>query len=65
MMILQWRMPEPAIVTQWRGPDGGLAAIALANPPSPVPTIIGPPGVPGPTGPAGQFPTIIDAGTFQ
>jgi hypothetical protein len=65
MMILQWRVPEPAIVTRWRGPTGGLPSIALANPPAPIPTIIGPPGVPGPTGMQGPVAEIIDGGTFN
>lgn len=52
-MLLQWRNPEPALVVQWRGPDGGLAAKVAANPPSPVPTLIGPPGIQGSAGPAG------------
>lgn len=53
MMLLQWRQPDAALVVGWRGPDGGLAAIAAANPLSPVPTLIGPPGPPGDTGEAG------------
>jgi hypothetical protein len=65
MMILQWRVPEAAIVTRWRGPEGGIASLAFANPPCPIPTIIGPPGVAGPTGPQGPVVDIIDAGTFN
>jgi hypothetical protein len=64
MMILQWRSAEPAIVTRWRGPEGPIAPLILANPPTPIPTIIGPPGVPGPEGPQGPIAEIIDGGTF-
>lgn len=59
MIALRWRQPEAAIVTRWRGPDGSLARSALAVPPMPLATLIGPPGVPGaagaqgPAGPAG------------
>jgi hypothetical protein len=61
-MLIQWRNPPPVVTTQWRGPDGYLAASALANPLAPIPTIIGPPGpagspgspgAAGPQGPAG------------
>jgi hypothetical protein len=64
MMLLGWRMHEPAIVTRWRGPDGGIAAVVAANPPSPVPTLIGPPGVAGPVGPQGPVAELIDGGVF-
>jgi hypothetical protein len=64
MMLLQWRMPDPPIVTHWRGPDGGIAAHVAANPPSPVPTIIGPPGEVGPVGPQGPIAELIDGGVF-
>ncbi|MEW6576189.1 MAG: hypothetical protein AB1408_07545 [Pseudomonadota bacterium] len=50
---------------RWRGPDGGIAAVVAANPPSPVPTLIGPPGVAGPAGPEGPVAEIIDGGTFN
>jgi hypothetical protein len=64
MMLLQWRLNNPALQLQWRGPDGGLAPLVAANPPMPVPTLIGPPGAPGsqgPTGPAGpQGPQGLD-----
>jgi hypothetical protein len=63
MMILQWRMPEPAIVLRWRGAGGGVAPALLANPALSVPTIIGPPG---PPGPAFEIATaVIDGGTFN
>jgi hypothetical protein len=65
MMLLGWRMPEPPIVTRWLGPDGGVAALVAANPPSPVPTVIGPPGVAGPVGPEGPVAELIDGGTFN
>ena len=65
MMLLTWRMPDTAIVTRWRGPDGVIVAVTAANPPSPVPTIIGPPGVAGAVGPEGPVAELIDCGTFN
>jgi hypothetical protein len=62
MMLLQWRMPDPVLVLRWRGPDGGLANVATANPPSPVPTLIGPPGVAGPRVLKGRSPRSLTAG---
>jgi Collagen triple helix repeat (20 copies) len=53
MMTLIWRRPEPAIRTQWRGPDGRAAGSALALPLPQLAAIIGPPGERGPAGPAG------------
>jgi hypothetical protein len=64
MISLQWRQPKPLIVTQWRGPDDRLAPSALAVPPHPIPTLIGPPGVAGPPGPEGAIPAVIDGGVF-
>ena len=65
MMLLRWRMPDPAIVLRWRGPDGAVAALAAADPPVPVATVIGPPGIAGPPGPQGPVAEIIDGGTFN
>lgn len=62
MMLLTWRLPDPALVLRWRGPNGGIAAHVAANPPSPLPTLIGPPGVAGPEGPVAE---LIDCGTFN
>ena len=62
MILLRWRMPNPPILLRWRGPDGAIAAVVAANPPKPLPTIIGPPGVAGPQGPVAE---IIDGGTFN
>ncbi|MFZ1367047.1 hypothetical protein [Sphingorhabdus sp.] len=42
-----------------------MAPIAAANPPNPLPTLIGPPGVAGPQGPEGPVAEIIDGGTFN
>jgi hypothetical protein len=64
MMTLGWRLPEPAIVTRWRGPDGRLAPSALVVPLMPIPTLIGPPGQTGPAGPIGPVAELIDCGTF-
>jgi hypothetical protein len=65
-MILNWRQVDPVIVTRWRGPEGGLASVALANPPLPIPTIIGPPGATGPAGPPIDITVaVIDGGTFN
>ena len=65
MMLLRWRMPDPAIVLRRRGPDGAVAALAAADPPVPVATVIGPPGIAGPPGPQGPVAEIIDGGTFN
>jgi hypothetical protein len=65
MILLNWRQTEPAIITRWRGPDGRIAAVIAVNPPSPVPTLIGPPGVAGPIGPEGPVAELIDGGTFN
>lgn len=65
MMLLNWRQAEPDIITRWRGPDGAIATILAANPPSPVPTLIGPPGLAGPAGPEGPMAELIDGGTFN
>lgn len=51
--LLQWRRPDPPLTLCWRGPDGGIAPVALALSPAAIPTIIGPPGAAGPPGPAG------------
>jgi hypothetical protein len=64
MMLLQWRQAEPQITTRWRGPDGGIAALVAANPPLPVPTVVGPPGLAGPPGPEGPVAELIDGGVF-
>jgi hypothetical protein len=61
-MLLQWRRDDPLIMLGWRGPDGSIAPVMLADDPAPVPTIIGPPGVAGPPGPIAD---IIDGGTFN
>jgi hypothetical protein len=65
MMLLAWRQAGPDIITRWRGPDDSIAAIVAANPPSPVPTLIGPPGPAGPEGPQGPVAEVIDGGTFN
>ena len=65
MMLLQWRQTGPVLALRWRGPDGGIATTVAANPPSPVPTVVGPPGVAGPAGPEGPVAEIIDGGTFN
>jgi hypothetical protein len=63
MMTLIWRKPDPVIVTRWRGPDGSLAVSALAIPPQPIATLIGPPGPPGSI--EGLDGAVIDGGTFN
>ncbi len=72
IMQLQWRRPDPPIITLWRGPDGALAPLQAANAPLAIPTLIGPPGaagpqgVPGPEGPPFDFSAaVIDGGTFN
>lgn len=62
MMLLQWRQDKPALELRWRGPDGGLAPRMAANPPMPIPTLIGPPGVEGIAGPVGPPGPIGPAG---
>jgi hypothetical protein len=62
--LLQWRLPDPAIVARWRGPDERLAPSALAVPVTAIPTLIGPPGVAGPQGPQGPVADLIDCGVF-
>ncbi len=64
MMALVWRMPDPALITQWRGPDGRMVPSALAVPPMPLATLVGPPGVAGPPGATGPIAELIDCGTF-
>lgn len=65
MMLLNWRKPDPPIVTRWRGPDGRLAVSALSLGATTLPTLIGPPGPQGPPGPSIDFETaIFDGGTF-
>lgn len=64
-MLLQWRQPDPLITLRWRGPDGGIAAVAAGSTPDAIPTLIGPPGVQGPVGPEGPIADIIDGGTFN
>ena len=63
-LVLRWRVPEPPIVTRWRGP-AGIAAAVTRRPLAPIAAVIGPvgaagaQGVPGPQGPMGQ-PQRID-----
>ena len=64
-MLLQWRQLPPPIMLRWRGPYGGIAAVAAASSPNFIQTLIGPPGVRGPTGPEGPIAEIIDGGTFN
>jgi hypothetical protein len=64
-MQLQWRLPDPDLSLRWRGPDNAIVSVVAAPPPSPVPTIIGPPGPEGPTGPQGPIAETIDGGTFN
>lgn len=55
-VVLRWRVPERALVTRWRGPDGLIEALARDSA-LPIAAIVGPPG---PQGPAGS-PLRIDA----
>jgi hypothetical protein len=61
-MLLVWRQPAPPVILRWRGPQSGIASVAAAMAPIAVPTLIGPPGIPGPQGPIAE---IIDCGTFN
>lgn len=54
MITLLWRRPDPAIVTQWRGPEGRVANSALVLSLPQLAAIIGPPGERGPPGPPGS-----------
>ena len=58
-LLLRWRQPDPPLVLRWRGPDDRVAALAAADTPTAILTVIGPPG------PPGQMPETIDCGTFQ
>lgn len=59
-LLLQWRQPAPPLVVRWRGPDERtMAALAAADVPAAIPTVIGPPG------PPGHMPDTLDCGTFQ
>ena len=58
-LLLRWRQPDPPLVLRWRGTDARVAALAAADTPTAIPTVIGPPG------PPGQMPETIDCGTFQ
>ncbi len=64
-LVIAWRRNDPPITLAWRGPDGCVAAAALANSQNQIATIIGPPGIEGPAGPAGPIAEIIDGGTFN
>jgi hypothetical protein len=64
-MLLVWRQASPPLTLRWRGPDGGIAPVAAASSPIAIQTIIGPPGVQGPSGPEGPLAEIIDGGTFN
>lgn len=61
-MVLRWRVPDRAIVTRWRGPEGLADAVARA-PDLPIAAVIGPPGPTGATGATGPtgMPLRIDA----
>ncbi len=62
ILALQWRRPNPPIVTRWRGPDGQLAQSALSASPTALAAIIGPPGLQGPPGDGNL--AVIDGGIF-
>lgn len=51
-LVLRWRVPDRAIITRWRGPEG-LAEAVARNAEQPVAAIVGPPGPTGPAGPQG------------
>lgn len=55
-LALRWRVPDPPIVTRWRGPAGMLTAVQR-KPEAPIAAIVGPSGGPGPAG----APVRIDA----
>jgi len=61
---LQWRQPAPALALRWRGPDNIMLTATSVSGPSPIATLIGPPGATGPAGPQGPVAEIIDGGTF-
>jgi len=44
MLVLRWRVPDPPIVTRWRGPAGMLDALRR-DPLAPLAGIVGPPGL--------------------
>ena len=45
MMTLEWRQPDPPIITQWRGPDARIATSALSAGAPQLAALIGPPGL--------------------
>lgn len=55
-LVLGWRVPDRAIVTRWRGPEG-LAEALARDPAQAIAAIVGPPGPPGPA----ATPLRIDA----
>jgi lysophospholipase L1-like esterase len=52
-LVLQWRYPDPPVVTRWRGVDAAMLAAVAREPEAPIAAVIGPPGVAGAVGPAG------------
>jgi hypothetical protein len=52
MLAIQWAQTPPPVVIQWAGPDGRLYDELGDTPPKPVLTLVGPPGIQGPPGPA-------------
>ncbi len=60
---LVWRQPSPMLVTQWRGPDGGMTPSALSPLSPPVmAAIIGPPGPRGPAPLTGDLTLTLPGG---
>lgn len=58
-LAIRWRIPDRALVTRWRGPEG-MSEIAARTSAEPLAAIIGPPGPVGPQGPIGA-PLRLDA----
>jgi lysophospholipase L1-like esterase len=52
-LVLQWRYPDPPVVTRWRGVDAAMLAAVAREPEAPIAGVIGPPGLQGPTGATG------------
>jgi hypothetical protein len=70
-MLLQWRQLLPPITTRWRGPEGQVLPVLAITEPTSLPTLIGPPGISGPSGPQGVAgpaydlnSAVIDGGEF-
>lgn len=61
-LVLQWRQPDPPVVTVWRDVDAQMRAAVAREPYAPVAAVIGSPGPAGAAGPAGASGAVGAAG---